>query len=224
MHGTGRHVLVAHLFAAGGQATEDSERDISVGGSSAVESHLFDRFCYTALGHLHRPHEIGTERVQYSGSLCRYSFAEQSHRKCCVMLELDGEGKVTFERLELPQKLGMRTLQGVAEDLIQLANQDRRRNQDLIRIELKDLTVPFGTRERLKELYPFLLEMDLQRTLQPTDWTGGSAPTEQSPRVPPSRNVEQFLKERFKDRDLSEHLRLAAKWMEIAQQQEGGPR
>jgi hypothetical protein len=118
----------------------------------------------------------------------------------------------------------MRTLQGAAEDLIQLANQDRRRNQDLIRIELKDLTVPFGTRERLKELYPFLLEMDLQRTLQPTDWTGGSAPTEQSPRVPPSRNVEQFLKERFKDRDLSEHLRLAAKWMEIAQQQEGGPR
>lgn len=224
MHGTGRHVLVAHLFAAGGQATEDSERDISVGGSSAVESHLFDRFCYTALGHLHRPHEIGTERVQYSGSLCRYSFAEQSHRKCCVMLELDGEGKVTFERLELPQKLGMRTLQGAAEDLIQLANQDRRRNQDLIRIELKDLTVPFGTRERLKELYPFLLEMDLQRTLQPTDWTGGSAPTEQSPRVPPSRNVEQFLKERFKDRDLSEHLRLAAKWMEIAQQQEGNPR
>ncbi|MFM8405963.1 MAG: exonuclease SbcCD subunit D [Pirellulaceae bacterium] len=224
MSGTDRHVLVAHLFAAGGQATEDSERDISVGGSSAVESHLFDRFCYTALGHLHRPHRIGTDRIQYSGSLCRYSFAEQSHRKCCVMLELDGEGKVTFERLELPQKLGMRTLHGAAEDLLLLANQDLRRNQDLIRIELTDLTVPFGARERLKDLYPFLLELDLKRTVQPTDWTGDGEVTEQKKQEPPAQKVEQFLRERFKDRDLSEHLRLAAEWMEKAQQQEGGPR
>lgn len=223
MSGTDRHVLVAHLFAAGGQATEDSERDISVGGSSAVDSHLFDHFCYTALGHLHRPHTIGTDRIQYSGSLCRYSFAEQSHRKCCVMLELDREGKVSYERMELPQKMGMRTLRGSAEDLIQLANQDVQRNQDLIRIELTDLTVPFGARERLKELYPFLLELDLKRTVQPTDSTEDSGTTGLSERVSPSQQVELFLKERFRDRDLSEHLLLAAKWMEKAQQ-EGGSR
>jgi exonuclease SbcD len=224
MTGTSRHVLVAHLFAAGGQATEDSERDISVGGSSAVESNLFDRFCYTALGHLHRPHAIGTDRIQYSGSLCRYSFAEQSHRKCCVMLDLDGDGKVSFERLELPQKLGMRTLRGAAEEIIQSANQDARRNQDMIRIELTDLTVPFGARERLKELYPFLLELDLKRTMQPTDGKGDSEATEQSERVPPAQKVEQFLKERFKERDLSQHLLLAAEWMEKAQQHDGGTR
>jgi hypothetical protein len=140
------------------------------------------------------------------------------------MLDLDGDGKVSFERLELPQKLGMRTLRGAAEEIIQSANQDARRNQDMIRIELTDLTVPFGARERLKELYPFLLELDLKRTMQPTDGKGDSEATEQSERVPPAQKVEQFLKERFKERDLSQHLLLAAEWMEKAQQHDGGTR
>jgi hypothetical protein len=94
----------------------------------------------------------------------------------------------------------------------------------MIRIELTDLTVPFGARERLKELYPFLLELDLKRTMQPTDGKGDSEATEQSERVPPAQKVEQFLKERFKERDLSQHLLLAAEWMEKAQQHDGGTR
>jgi exonuclease SbcD len=53
-----RGVVVAHAFVHGGEPSE-SERDISVGGAQTVATSAFEGFAYAALGHLHRPHEVG---------------------------------------------------------------------------------------------------------------------------------------------------------------------
>jgi DNA repair protein SbcD/Mre11 len=55
----GRTVVMAHAFVTGGVSSE-SERDISVGGVSAVPPDVFAGVDYTALGHLHGRQEVAT--------------------------------------------------------------------------------------------------------------------------------------------------------------------
>lgn len=54
-----RAVVVAHAFVQGGEASE-SERDISIGGAETAPASVFGGVDYVALGHLHRPHAVGT--------------------------------------------------------------------------------------------------------------------------------------------------------------------
>jgi exonuclease SbcD len=54
-----RAVVVAHAFVQGGEPSE-SERDISIGGAQTVPPSVFAGMTYAALGHLHRPHAVGT--------------------------------------------------------------------------------------------------------------------------------------------------------------------
>lgn len=161
--GTRRHVLVGHLFAQGGRETKDSERDISVGGIATVDPAAFGTFAYTALGHLHRPHSVGSDRVRYSGSLARYSFAEQDHDKTVSLVELDAAGGVLVEEIPLPPKHGMRTLRGTFADLRRQAATDDRRTLDLVRVVVTDAILVPGSHDALRQLYPQLLEFHHER-------------------------------------------------------------
>jgi len=161
--GTPRHVLVGHLFAQGGRETKDSERDISVGGIATVDPAAFAPFAYTALGHLHRPHRVGTDRVRYSGSLARYSFAEQDHDKTVSLVEIDAAGGVAVKEIPLPQKHGMRTLRGAFADLRRQAAADDRRALDLVRAVVTDAIMVPGSHDVLRQLYPQLLEFHHER-------------------------------------------------------------
>lgn len=181
--GTSRHVLVAHLFAQGGRETKESERDISVGGLATVDPAAFSPFAYTALGHLHRPHTVGNDRVRYSGSIARYSFAEQDHDKSVTLVEIDAAGGVTARDIPLPQKYGMRTLRGTFDELRIQAAADDRRDVDLIRIVATDPLLVPGTYEHFRKLYPHLLEFAHQRPQGGTPThDGGNTATRRSER------------------------------------------
>lgn len=77
------HILLSHLFVAGGKVSE-SERDIDLGGARAVPVSLFSAFDYVALGHLHKPQKLG-ENVRYSGSLLQYSFDEFEKKQVILL-------------------------------------------------------------------------------------------------------------------------------------------
>lgn len=113
------HLLLSHLFVAGGSVSE-SERDIDLGGARAVPPALFDEFDYVALGHLHKPQKFG-ERVRYSGSLLQYSFDEQA-KKQVVLLHTDGTD-ISCE--EIPLTAGKR--------LVRLEEEDAERAAELLR-------------------------------------------------------------------------------------------
>jgi exonuclease SbcD len=85
-------VLVAHLFAAGGLESTDSERPLAVGGAGQVGVDALAGFDYVALGHLHAPQAVGGEHVRYSGSLLKYAFAEAEHDKGATIVELGAAG------------------------------------------------------------------------------------------------------------------------------------
>lgn len=158
------NVLVAHLFAQGCHPS-DSERDIAVGGIAQVDTALFKKFAYTALGHLHEPHDVPktagtTGKASYSGSICRYSFSEEKHEKSVTIVTIDSQGAMTTQHLPLKQTVGMRSIKGKLEKIVAAAilETPEVRARDLVRIELTD-TAPIGpTYARLRDLYPNMLE------------------------------------------------------------------
>ncbi len=191
-----RHVLVGHLFAQGGLETRDSERDISVGGIATVDPAAFAAFQYTALGHLHRPHGLGDGRVRYSGSLGRYSFAEETHRKTVSLVEIDAAGNVSLEEIDLPQRHGMRTLGGSFDQLLRAAATDEARGSDLVRVVLTDPIVVPGSRERLREAYPHLLEFTLEPPTAAESTTAHAAMPDLRAQSPHDF-VTRFLEDRY---------------------------
>ena len=92
-------VAMAHAFVSGGVGSE-SERDISVGGVSAVPPTVFAGAHYAALGHLHGAQQVAPG-VRYSGSPVAMSFSEVNHRKVSLLVDLDGRS-VSGESGEAP--------------------------------------------------------------------------------------------------------------------------
>ena len=91
-----RHVLVTHQFVTGAQRSESEE--ISVGGSDNVDAAVFAGFDYVALGHIHGPQNVGSERIRYCGTPLKYSFSEAGHRKSVTVVELGAKpGRVSSD-------------------------------------------------------------------------------------------------------------------------------
>jgi exonuclease SbcD len=123
-------LATGHLFAQGGQASEDSERVIHVGTLGQVTADAFtDAFDYVALGHLHR-HQIvgGNEHIRYSGSPLPLSFTEADYSHQVLLLDFDGATTPTIQSLAVPVARRLvrisGTLAGVSEQLLQYANVD----------------------------------------------------------------------------------------------------
>lgn len=211
--GTSRHVLVGHLFAQGGRETKDSERDISVGGVSTVDPAVFGPFAYTALGHLHRPHQVGSDRVRYSGSLARYSFAEEDHDKTVSVVEIDAAGGVAVREIPLPQKYGMRTLRGSFAAICGGVAADDRRDLDLVRILITDPIMVPSAHDQLRRAYPHLLAFSMEPS---------TAPASATPAAPQFRQqrehefVTKFLADRYPEAVGDDIGRLARECMEQA--------
>lgn len=152
-----RQVLVGHAFVAGGSESE-SERPLSVGGSGMVSASTFDGFDFVALGHLHRPQSVGSQRVQYAGSLLKYSFNEASHNKSVSIIELGADGVPAVQRIALNPLRDVRIVQGTLPEL--LAHPDPALNrQDYLCARLTDLGPVLDPMGRLREVYPNMMEL-----------------------------------------------------------------
>lgn len=156
-----RKVALAHAFVAGSLESE-SERPLSVGGSSAVGSALFAGFNYTALGHLHNSQQAGSEKIRYSGSLLKYSFAEADQKKGINLVELNGDGSVAVTVFSLAPRHEVRCLRGLFRDIMAQAQTDSAK-EDYLMITLEDHQPILDARLRLKEIYPNLLDFDYLR-------------------------------------------------------------
>lgn len=151
-----RSVVLAHAFVTGG-APSDSERDISVGGVSAVPAGVFDGVDYVALGHLHGSQTI-TERVRYSGSPLAYSFSEADHRKSMWLVDLGADGSIEAERVDCPVPRRLARIRGRLEEL--LADPGPARHEDAwVEATLTDPVRPAEPMARLCERFPHTLSL-----------------------------------------------------------------
>ncbi|ENO86360.1 exonuclease SbcCD subunit D [Thauera linaloolentis] len=153
-----RSVVVAHAFVLGGSESE-SERPLSVGASGAVGAALFDGFDYVALGHLHRPQQVGEARIQYSGSLLKYSFSEADHVKSVNLVELDAAGACSVERIALSPRRDLRIVEGPLDAILAAAAADPGRD-DYILARLTDTGALLDAMGKLRGAYPNALAIE----------------------------------------------------------------
>lgn len=153
---TGRCLVAAHAFVAGGEPS-DSERDIRVGGVDRATASLFEGISYTAMGHLHRPQQVA-ESVRYSGSPIAFSFSEAGHTKGCLLVDLGAEGVESTQFLPTPVRVRLARLRGRLDDLL--------RDPDLgyaetayCEVDLTDTERPRAPMERLRSRFPRTLSL-----------------------------------------------------------------
>lgn len=152
-----RDVVVAHAFVIGG-AESASERQLSVGGSGAVAGGLFDGFDYVALGHLHKPQQLGSERVRYSGSLLKYSFDEADHAKSVSIVDIDADGAVAIEEAVLPVRHDLARVRGTMEELLAAPPTDVLGGA-FVEVVLTDIEPQLGAMARLRQTFPGILSL-----------------------------------------------------------------
>ncbi len=152
-----RSVLIAHAFVAGGRESE-SERPLSVGGAGAVEASCLEGFDYVALGHLHRPQQVGDKGIHYSGSLLKYSFSEAGQSKCVKLIDLDDRGRCSLETISLTPRHDVRTISGYLNDLVEHPEQGPGR-EDFLSVALLDTGALYDPMGKLREVYPNVLHL-----------------------------------------------------------------
>ncbi|WP_282250626.1 exonuclease SbcCD subunit D [Vibrio campbellii] len=153
-----RNVLVSHCFVDGAIKSE-SERPLSIGGSDRVSHEHFLNFDYVALGHLHQPQKKGEEYIRYSGSLMKYSFGEQNQKKGFTLVELDQNGFVSAEHINLAAPHEMRIVEGELEQVIEQGKTDPK-NEDYLLVRLMDKHAILNPMEKLRTVYPNVLHLE----------------------------------------------------------------
>ena len=165
-----RAVLVAHAFVAGGRGSE-SERPLSVGGAGTVDAANLEGFDYVALGHLHRPQQVGDGSMHYSGSLLKYSFSEADQEKCLKLIEMDSKGRCSLETIPLVPRHDVKIISGYLDQLIRRIPEGIDRN-DYLAVTLLDTGALFNPMGKLREIYPNVLWIPSRTTETAGEGTG----------------------------------------------------
>ena len=98
-------------------------------------------------------------RIQYSGSLLKYSFAEADHGKSVNLVELDAEGNCTDERIPLVPRRDLRILEGELAALVAAAATDPARD-DYVLARLTDHGALLDAMGKLRAAYPNALAIE----------------------------------------------------------------
>ena len=154
--GKGVNVLLSHLFVVkrGCELPEEPEDEkpiLHVGGTQAIFSDSIPKVIqYTALGHLHRMHQVDSELspVYYSGSPLAYSFSEANQNKYVLIVDAEPGKDPSVKPVELSQgkRLLRKRVEGIDKALGWL-----KENQDAL-VELTLVTDTFLTAKERRQL------------------------------------------------------------------------
>lgn len=157
--GDSRNILITHQFVTGASRTESEE--ISVGGSDNVDASVFDKFDYVALGHIHRPQNIGSEKIRYCGTPLKYSFSEANDRKSVSIVEIGANGAVSIHETPLAPLRDMVELKGKYEELmLKSFYEGKTYQEDCTHITLTDEEDIPDALAKLRVVYHNLMKLD----------------------------------------------------------------
>lgn len=158
-----RRVLLSHQFVTGASRSESEE--ISVGGTDNVDAAIFADFDYTALGHLHSPQNVGTERIRYCGTPLKYSFSEARQQKSVTVAELGPLAEDDFAELRIRTipLIPLRDMREVRGSYVQVTARDfyeESNREDYVRVTLTDEEDIPGAVDKLRTVYHNLMKLD----------------------------------------------------------------
>ncbi|MEF2836337.1 MAG: exonuclease SbcCD subunit D [Oscillospiraceae bacterium] len=157
-----RNVLLAHQFVTGA-ATCDSE-EISVGGSDNVDASIFEKFDYVALGHIHGPQNVGSNRIRYCGTPLKYSLSEAVHHKSVTVVKLGAKGELSLELRSLNPRHDLRQIRGTFAELTEESFYKGTAVEDYIHVALTDEEDVPEAMGKLRLIYPNLMQLKYDNT------------------------------------------------------------
>lgn len=154
-----RNIIITHQFVTG--AVRSDSEDISVGGTDNVSADIFADFDYTALGHIHKPQNIGSERIRYCGTPLKYSFSEAKQDKSVTVIELGKKGDINVRTVGLIPLRDMTELKGSYEELMKKSfYEGTGYTEDYVHITLTDENDIPDAVSKLRLVYHRLMKMD----------------------------------------------------------------
>ena len=157
-----RNVLVTHQFVTGAATCESEE--LSVGGADNVDASIFDRFCYVALGHIHSPQNIGSNRIRYCGTPLKYSFSETSRNKSVSVVSIGAAGDVNVQLCPLLPKHDLREIRGSFASVTDKTFYAGTATDDYLHIILTDEEDIPEAVGKLRQIYPNLMKLSYDNT------------------------------------------------------------
>lgn len=156
----GANVLVSHQFvtvSGAGPARSDSER-LTLGTVDNVDASVYEGFDYVALGHIHRPQRVGSDRMRYAGSPLKLSASEARYAKSFVVVDVGARG--VSARLEPVVPLhDFREIRGSVDDLVrQGSDEPEPVRQDFVSATVTDDDA-IDVASRLRRVWPNLAQV-----------------------------------------------------------------
>ena len=163
-----RNVLVSHQFylPAGTDPDEVERMDseiVTVGNVDQVCADVLQPFDYAALGHIHKPMQVGSDRFRYCGTPLACSVSEARQQKGIIWVKIGAKGDVSTEVLPLTPLRQVRVIRGDLEEVLQQGSDDY---VTVVLTDKRDYDV-IDMKDRLYLAFPNLLEIrrDVQRTV-----------------------------------------------------------
>lgn len=148
-----RHILMAHAFITN-SVTSTSDRAAEIGYATQVPASVFDGFDYVALGHIHRPQDVG-ETIRYSGTPMIYSFGkEEKQEKSVTILDTSD---LSRKQVPLPLLHRWTTVTGTLEEVLHPDLDDVMIN-GYVRVRVTDSFLGLEVLSELKRVYPNLVD------------------------------------------------------------------
>lgn len=180
-----RWVVVAHAFVAGGAVGETERALTRVGGIETVPAEVFDGADYVALGHLHKPQEVGAHHIRYSGAPLAFGFDEAGSEKSMTIVDLNGDG-IEIRTVPYRPLRQVRSLTGAFADLLAGTPSD-----DFVQAILTDENPLIDPMKRLRATYPNACHLSYARQAKTPETRAFGV---ERPAVTPIEMVGDFLK------------------------------
>jgi len=174
---TQRNVAIAHGYVTFMKNEEEvaveleeseSEKPLSIGGTALINAAYFDAFNYTALGHLHGPQKVGTNKMRYSGSPLKYSFSETKQKKGITIVNLNAKGEVDIIFHEFKPRRDFRIIKGELKELMDEKVSRLENREDYIKVVLTDKGELLDPMAKLRSVYPNVMELVREDRLKTT--------------------------------------------------------
>lgn len=146
-----RSVAIAHVFVEGG-VESDSERKF-VGTTGKVNAENFFSYDYVALGHLHKPQSILSDKIRYSGSPLKYSAKESTHKKGVTLVEVGKNGFISAENILLKPRRDLIEISGTLAHFL-----SQPVNDAYAYVTLTDENFVYDAAQKLRVAFPNLME------------------------------------------------------------------
>ena len=136
---------------------------VTVGNVDEVCADVLQPFDYAALGHIHKPMQVGSDRFRYCGTPLACSVSEAGQQKGIIWVKIGAKGNVSTEVLPLMPLRQGRVIRGDLEEVLQQGSDDY---VTVVLTDKRDYDV-IDMKDRLYHAFPNLLEIrrDVQRTV-----------------------------------------------------------